>query len=31
MIEYLKKWNLNMYALEIFSNKTKEAFKEGKR
>jgi|TARA_R110000851_G_scaffold47424_1_gene115105 hypothetical protein len=31
MEEYLKKWNLNMNALEMFSNKTKEAFREGNR
>ncbi len=31
MEEYLKKWNLNMNALEVFSNKTKSAFRDGKR
>ena len=31
MEEYLKKWNLTIDDLKTFSNKTKSAFKEGKR
>ena len=31
MEEYLKKWNLTIDDLKKFSNKTKSAFKEGKR
>ena len=31
MEEYLKKWNLTIEDLKKFSNKTKSAFKEGKR
>lgn len=29
--EYLKRWNMDIETLKTFSNKTKEAFKEGKR
>lgn len=29
--EYIKQWNLTLYDLKLFSDKTKEAFKEGKR
>lgn len=29
--EYLKRWNMSMDALKDFSDKTKKAFKEGKR
>ena len=29
--EYLKRWNMNLNTLKIFSDKTKSAFKEGKR
>ena len=31
MEEYLKRWNMDMRALKSFSDKTKEAFKEGSR
>lgn len=29
--EYIKKYNLTLYDLKLFSDKTKEAFKEGNR
>lgn len=29
--EYVKKWNLTLEQLIMFSNKTKSAFKDGKR
>lgn len=29
--EYLKRWNMNLDTLKNFSDKTKSAFKEGKR
>lgn len=29
--EYIKKYNLTLYDLKLFSDKTKEAFKEGSR
>ena len=29
--EYLKRWNMNLNTLKTFSDKTKLAFKEGKR
>lgn len=29
--EYIKRWNMNMETLKSFSDKTKSAFKEGKR
>ena len=29
--EYIKRWNLDMHALKRFSDKTKSAFKSGKR
>lgn len=29
--EYIKQWNLTLYDLKQFSDKTKESFKEGKR
>lgn len=29
--EYIKRWNLDLISLKKFSDKTKSAFKEGKR
>jgi hypothetical protein len=29
--EYIKQWNLTLYDLKLFSDKTKMAFREGKR
>lgn len=29
--EYIKRWNLDLISLKQFSDKTKSAFKEGKR
>ena len=29
--EYIKKWNIDIHTLKVFSDKTKQAFKDGKR